>query len=367
MALVSMTVVARLMLVPVPLQLLLYVGCVLYIASHNSLAMLSQDPLTGKAPKIETVSNREMMLVPAVAGLACAGLGVAYKFFGRTWVNPVVTALFLLICVAASAASARVLLAAVLSQEMRQLTIAIPRRIPNILTAGLGVGGTLSEESDCWHFSKVDMLAYAISGCLAVIHLLLRDSCTQNLLVLAFSLQAAERISLRQFMFALLALGAILVYEGCFLFSAQMMLRAPSSLHGPLKVTLAAAAEPAQQSALGLAELIAPGVFAAMCLRMDAAAATGDNKEPVERFARFPKPLFWCALVACLMAVLLASGVEYKLERVQPKLLYMLPVTVGAVLVCSFARGSLEATLRYSEEELIARSLEVEKDSKKSR
>merc|ERR1719421_1660591 len=68
-----------------------YSAPILYIASHNSLSMFAKDPETGEKAEVETVSSRDAMLFPFIGSAALFSLYVAYKFFGKYWVNLLLT------------------------------------------------------------------------------------------------------------------------------------------------------------------------------------------------------------------------------------------------------------------------------------
>lgn len=356
-ALGFVTIVTQFVLLPVIVQMLLYTGAILYISSHHSLAMFEKDPETGEHPEVESVSRKDAMLFPIVGSGALFSMYVAYKFFGKYWVNLLLTTYLTVIGLVALAESLRPVLAPLLPEEMQKRSTKLEFRIPFLQKP--------TDEPLKLSFGKVDVLGYVLSAALAGVYLYTKYWPIHNLFAISFCLQAVAMISLGRFHVAFILLTGLFFYDIFWVFGTEVMVSVATSFTGPIKIIFPVSWDPWKQSILGLGDIVIPGIFVAMCLRFDAylyrsSKANGETDaakvqalEVLDYNSDFPKTYFWSVYVAYLVALFTTGVIMFGFDRAQPALLYLVPGTTLTLVGCSLYWGQFRAMVAYNEEDLV--------------
>lgn len=93
-----------------------------------------------------------------------------------------------------------------------------------------------------------------------------------------------------------------------------------------------------------------PGVFLALCLRLDFSLHLSRNPTfPLLRTSPFPKPYFLSTLVAYIAGLLTTIVVMHTFKAAQPALLYLSPACVGAVALVGWWRGETAEVWKWSD------------------
>ena len=231
--------------------------------------------------------------------------------------------------------------------EPVEFTAAVPELGCGVLALGLCM----------WYFSTKHWLA-------------------NNALGLAFSLQGLEHIGLGSVQTGALLLCGLFVYDIFWVFCTPVMVSVAKSFDAPIKLLfpkggaagsaaaaaalatatkvvgdvvaavtdLAPAASPERPfNMLGLGDIVIPGIFVALMLRMDMA------RTPALSSSSWPP--YFKAVVGGYVAGLGATiGVMNLFNAAQPALLYIVPAVLGAVALQAAARGEVKAVAAWSEE-----------------
>lgn len=353
-ALGSLILATQFVILPVLLQMLVYTGTILYIASHHSLSMFDKDPETGEHQEVESLSRRDAMLFPVVGSVALFSMYVAYKFFGKYWVNLLLTTYLTAIGLVALAESLRPVVGVVLPEEMRKRTTKLQFRIPYLQSEG--------EEPLKLAFGKVDVINYVLCIAIAGVYLYNKHWLIHNLFAIGFCLQAVAMISLGRFSVAFILLIGLFFYDIFWVFGTEVMVSVATQFQGPIKIIFPVSFDPWKQSILGLGDVVMPGIFVAMSLRFDAflyrtkKAEGGAAEEPLEVIdysSSFPKPYFWSVFIAYLLSLLLTGVIMFFFNRAQPALLYLVPGTTLTLTFVSLVRGHFGVVMSYNEEDLV--------------
>ena len=192
-----------------------------------------------------------------------------------------------------------------------------------------------------------------------------------NALGLAFSLQGIEHLSLGSTQVGGLLLAGLFVYDVFWVFCTPVMVTVAKSFDAPIKllvprvVEAAAAAVTAVTDAvpaagaegvapakpgrpfnmLGLGDIVVPGIFIALMLRMDVARAKAAAPAVPPR-ARY----FRTVMAGYVLGLGTTIAVMNLFNAAQPALLYIVPAVLGAVAARAAAAGELAAVLAWEEE-----------------
>jgi minor histocompatibility antigen H13 len=130
------------------------------------------------------------------------------------------------------------------------------------------------------------------------------------------------------------------------------MVTVAKSFDGPIKLlfprVLPTAGVKGEFSLLGLGDIVIPGLFVALLLRLDAVRAKVHTKHA--EHASFSKPYFLVNLFFYALGLVCTVGVMYFFNAAQPALLYLVPAClIGSLLVGAY-KGELSVLFAYNEE-----------------
>lgn len=379
--LIALMVSTNFVLLPIIFQMLAYTGAILYIGCHHSLKMFEKDPETGEQQEVESVSKKDAMMFPIFGSVALFSMFVAFKFFGKEWVNFLVTTYLTVIGVVALAESIRPLLCPFFTAAMNKRSTKVEFRVPYLM----------KEEDDpvSFSFGKTCVVAYLLAAMCSAGYLYTKHWTFHNLFGISFSLQAVAIISLSRFNIAFVLLAGLFLYDIFWVFGTNVMVAVATNFQGPIKIIFPVSFDPWKQSILGLGDIVIPGIFIAMTLRFDAfrykqslkpvesKTKTGEGKDnadekeaeevALDEFSTFPKPYFWAVFVAYLLGLLTTGFVMFAFEAAQPALLYLVPFTIAAVVGTSLVRGEFGVMQAYNEEDLKPKKEEGAKDGEEKK
>jgi len=173
-----------------------------------------------------------------------------------------------------------------------------------------------------------------------------------NILGISFCIQSIERISIGSYKVGAILLVGLFFYDIFWVFGTDVMVTVAKSFDGPIKLlfprVLPTLTEKGQFSLLGLGDIVVPGLFVALLIRLDAVTAKISFKDP--EHATFFKPYFLTNVVCYALGLACTVGVMYFFNAAQPALLYLVPACLGGSLAVGLARGELSLLFAYDEE-----------------
>jgi len=343
-ALGAMLLLTRLVLVPVPVQTLVYTQSILYVGAHRSLAMLDRDSEPGEALQVEALSWREGALGPAFWLTITLSVCITYRCFGAQQVILLFTMYFSCVCTVAFAESIRPIILAFLSEEARRRTVHF--KLP-VLPSKL-VPRRDGENVWVVRFGKDRILAYAAAVLTSVAHLYTGDWTLHNTFVISLALQVLTHVSLGRFAVGVGLLGGMLLCDALWVFGSPAAPALATDFSGAVQVLLPVSWDPWRQVTIGFGDIAVPGILVAMCLRFDAHTHLVSGGEAVSLLSDFSKPYFLSACCAYLLAKLVSGAILSG-----SALLYLVPATVCAPIALGYTRGQIRDLFAYNEEELM--------------
>jgi minor histocompatibility antigen H13 len=192
-----------------------------------------------------------------------------------------------------------------------------------------------------------------------------------NVLGISFCIQAIERISIGSYKIGAILLCGLFFYDIFWVFGTEVMVTVAKSFDGPIKLlfprVLAAENVKAEFSLLGLGDIVIPGLFVALLIRLD---AVGSKVDPnTAEYTSFAKPYFITNIVFYALGLGITVFVMYYFKAAQPALLYLVPACLGASLIVGLVKGELTTLFAYTEEEekKVEATPAVEVDDKKTK
>ncbi|TIC32789.1 FMN-dependent alpha-hydroxy acid dehydrogenase [Wallemia mellicola] len=203
-----------------------------------------------------------------------------------------------------------------------------------------------------------------------------------NFLGLSFAWTGIKLIELDSLKTGAILLSGLFFYDIFWVFFTPVMVSVAKGLDAPIKLLwpkdagLSFIAELAQKAGyececlskylsgdapgftlLGLGDIVLPGVFVALCLRLDLHLATVRHHQqqkqgfPPTASDKFCKPYFTTCLVAYFLGLLTTVVVMHNFKAAQPALLYLSPACIGSVAIASYIRGEFKEVWTWTAEE----------------
>merc|ERR1711977_700559 len=165
---------------------------------------------------------------------------------------------------------------------------------------------------------------------------------SNNVIGLSFCIQGIEMLSLGSVQVGMILLSGLFFYDIFWVFFTPVMVTVAKSFDAPIKLlflrSLGDSGKP-QFSMLGLGDIVIPGIYLALLLRMD--QKRGLDKSGYFKFV----------LGSYVLGLLTTLVVMHVFQHAQPALLYLVPAILGSTFLLAAIKGELKFIFNYSEEE----------------
>jgi len=160
---------------------------------------------------------------------------------------------------------------------------------------------------------------------------------------ISFCIQGIEMLSLGSTQVGMILLSGLFFYDIFWVFFTPVMVTVAKSFDAPIKLLflrcLDESSKKPQFSMLGLGDIVIPGIYLALLLRMD-------HKRGFEKSNYFG-PVF-ASYCLGLVATLVVMNV---FQHAQPALLYLVPACLGSTFLEAWRKGEVSLVFNWSEEE----------------
>jgi minor histocompatibility antigen H13 len=163
-----------------------------------------------------------------------------------------------------------------------------------------------------------------------------------NTIGLSFCMQGIEMLSLGSVQVGVILLSGLFFYDIFWVFFTPVMVTVAKSFDAPIKLlflkSVTSDGKPTF-SMLGLGDIVIPGIYLALLLRMD-------HKRGFEKSGYFK-----FVLGSYVLGLLTTLVVMHVFQHAQPALLYLVPAILGSTFLLAARKGELKFIFNYSEEE----------------
>lgn len=287
--------ISNYVLVPVSVNLIATSTLVLYIGCHRSLRLLVKG---ANAVEKETLTAADAYRFPFVGSAALFGLYAAFKYLDKYYVNLLLSAYFSVVGVFTLTTT----LAPLVKQFVSNPTV-IGKKFDLPLLGKLDLTLTVPE-----------MISLVPSSIFAYYYFMTKHFMLNNVLGISFCVQAIERISIGSYRNGAILLVGLFFYDIFWVFGTEVMVTVAKSFDGPIKLlfprAFATVDAKAEFSLLGLGDIVVPGLFVSLLLRLDAtraAVALTDSSE----YVSFAKPYFHLNLIFYALGLVATVLVMY--------------------------------------------------------
>jgi len=279
---------------------------------------------------VETMSSQDAWMFPIIGSGVLFGLYILLNVLElKEYVNLLLTGYFLFFGIVAVATTLQPFIKYILpflsDGKATKFSLSIPFKAEPLKVK--------------WRAS--DLVSVLVGTLVGVWYMSSKHWVANNLLGLAFSVQGVAFISLGSFKVGCILLGGLFLYDIFWVFGTNVMVSVAKSFDAPVKLLFPKDlfASPPEFSMLGLGDIVIPGIFVALMLRLDYLRAG--------KIKPFEKPYFSFAFVAYLLGMVTTIGVMHVFRAPQPALLYLVPFCIGGSLLCALLLGEVSLLLFF--------------------
>lgn len=322
--------------------LILTASAAVYAGSWRSVK-----PSTQKAEdKPVAMSKSDAMRFPLMGSVVLLGLFTAIKFLPKELLTVCLSLYFALLGTFAISATALPFVDGWLPSSLRttQIKLGFLNRLPSPVKNFLFEAETEGEELDLGdlEITGSELLCGLCSLAFCYVYHSTRHWVTNNVIGISFCIQGIEMLSLGSVQVGMILLSGLFFYDIFWVFFTPVMVTVAKSFNAPIKLLfIRSLAEDAskkpQFSMLGLGDIVIPGIYLALLLRMDHKRGFGRSNYFGPVFASYNLGL---------LATLVVMNV---FQHAQPALLYLVPACLGATFYVALKNGEMGFIFNWSE------------------
>jgi minor histocompatibility antigen H13 len=245
-------------------------------------------------PELESMSRKDAWMFPVIGSCVLVGLYLVFKYLPEYYVNLAVKCYFFAVgsiaLTVTLATAAQHILPSSLYKSLvaRSWSIRVPRVLKELLTDAPSQG-----DKQFWvsvQLTLLDLCCGVLSLACGAAYLNTNLWSLSNLFGVAFCLQGLSLISLGSTINGLIMLWGLFIYDITWVFGSDVMVTVAKKFDAPIKLLFPRdAIRPAM---LGLGDIVIPGIFMAMMLRLDRHIAEKQAPNST-RSQSFAKPYFY--------------------------------------------------------------------------
>jgi len=322
-----MIVVPQFMLIHPYLHLLIMAPLLVWTGCQKAKAEAAKAP---EDSKVETVSKKDAMQFPLIGSAALFSLYLVVKFVKKEYLDLLISIYFSVLGAGSVFSCVQPSLTAALGLgAMRKFEFSIDYQKWRAKD---------QREPFAFGFSLFDVVLFAACATASGAYAYDKKWWLNNILGCSFSIQAIEMLALGSYAIGCILLCGLFVYDVFWVFGTEVMVSVAKGLNAPVKILFpkVLGVRPVPCSMLGLGDIVIPGIFVALMLRLDVKEGLKGN------------PYFVSNLIAYEMGLAMTVGVMHFFDAAQPALLYLVPCCIGGSLLMGAVRGELPKLVNFT-------------------
>jgi minor histocompatibility antigen H13 len=350
------------------------------IGAMQSVKHVTKQKLAGRPDEVETLTSKDAMMFPVYGSAVLFGIYLIFRFIDKAYVNILFTVYFFAIGVVAvtrllepivkrfvplpfANISYKLLL---LSDEEPTPTeaakeegsvAAIDTENQKTLVSAISsvLNGDVPQTEDQpgrqvyrdlvmnYSFDYHTVVALLLGAVFGIWYMLKKHWIANNVFGLAFSISGVEFLQLNSVTNGCILLSGLFFYDVFWVFGTDVMVTVAKSFEAPIKLIFPQdlpekGLDAGNFAMLGLGDIVIPGIFIALLLRVDHSMAKG---------GKVKRTYFYTSFIAYILGLLMTIGVMHHFKAAQPALLYLVPSCLGLPLLVALIRGELKPLFAY--------------------
>jgi minor histocompatibility antigen H13 len=289
----------------------------------------------------ESLSTNDAVLFPLIGSGVLFGLYVIFQLFSKEYINYLVSIYFAFFGVAATTTAGVYVVKNAIGIKVEPYKIVVTRKAKVIHKRS---------------FTTVHLGVAVASVFLTAYYVLTKNWIASNVLGLSFAFNGIQILALDTFMTGIYLLAGLFIYDIFWVFGTDVMVTVAKSFDAPIKVLWpkslfglgsGSTTEATQFTMLGLGDIVIPGIFVALCLRLDHFIYLKQNPN-AHRNSKYPTPYFHSCFASYILGLVTTIVVMHTFQAAQPALLYLSPACIFSVLITGLAKNQLKAVFEFS-------------------
>jgi minor histocompatibility antigen H13 len=191
------------------------------------------------------------------------------------------------------------------------------------------------------------LISFAISAVPVGFYFVTKHWILNNILAVLFSIMALKSMSLSTIKTGLLMLWGLFIYDIFWVYGTDVMVTVAKNLNIPIKILFPYLSEEGESkySMVGLGDIVIPGIFVALCLKIDVENYLKKNK--AKNFSEIPLTYFHTCFVGYILGIVETFLVMVLSNHAQPALLFLVPMCTLSVLGMAYYKKEFNEFLNY--------------------
>ncbi|KAH9978656.1 signal peptide peptidase-domain-containing protein [Lactifluus volemus] len=325
-----------------------YVGIIttatisIYFGSFGSLSK-SKDPSDNdEEDSMPRLTSEEAWLFPVIGSVLLGGLFLVIKYFGKEWINWLLSLYFILAGFYSVPHSlirlAKIMYGTQRWNEFDRHRVRFEKATNNVASFSVRTPSLFLTP-----IGVIPSLLYAFGNGPSKSILL------TNILALSLACEAMSMLKIDSFRTGSILLSGLFVYDVWWVFGTKVMVSVATSLDLPMKIlwpkSITFSAENGNMM-LGLGDIVVPGLFISLALRYDHFRHTRTRAAAAGPFS---KPYFIASLAAYIAGLATTMVVMHIFRAAQPALLYLSPACILSFVLTAWRRGELIESWKWND------------------
>lgn len=275
------------LVIPVNINLVVTSLCLITIGSVRSIKLTpivhEQNAMLAKASdlpieKRETLSAHDAYMFPVFGSMSLFGLYCAFKYLDPYYVNLLLSAYFTLAGIGALTATFAGIMKNLLDIKHSLLSPVIDTKF--VVSIPYVSSDNVEDNTISVYITTLDILSLIPSSILTYYYMTTKHYMLNNIIGYCFCIQAIENISIGSYKIGAILLTGLFFYDIFWVFGTEVMVSVAKSVKGPLLLQFprvlavmdsvtGEVITKAEFSMLGLGDIVVPGFFISLLLRLD--------------------------------------------------------------------------------------------------
>ena len=330
----------------------IFTAILVFIGSLLSSKIFTEIP----KEEIQSMKQKDALLFPVYGSIVLFGLFVIINYINKDYVNILFRFYFTFLgaCSIGSLINEKICD----KKEFKKYTTDVLFTIPEI---------TFINEKKI-DVNKLDIMTFCLGMIVGLLYFFFENWYLNNILGIAFCVFGIENLLLGKYQIGLILLVLLFFYDIFWVFFTPVMVTVAKNIKGPIKLMFPKKLNPVENkdfNMIGLGDIVIPGVYVALMLRIDIYLYKKLNNNVCSGINFFSKHLkyFFATFIGYVVGIICTLIVMYVFNHAQPALLYLVPGTLIPSTLTAVLSGEFKQLWDYDEEKI--QKDEMEKLSKK--
>lgn len=319
----------------------LFTSILVFIGSLLSSKIFTETP----KEEIQSMKQKDALMFPIYGSIILGGLYLIINNINKDYINILFRFYFTFLgaCSIGSLINEKICEKNFFKKYTEKILFTIPK-IPLINESEINV-------------NKLDIMTFFIGFIIGLFYFFIENWSLNNILGIAFCVFGIENMLLGEYKIGLILLSLLFFYDIFWVFFTPVMVTVAKNIKGPIKLMFPKILNPNENkdfNMIGLGDIVIPGVYVALMLRIDLYLYKKKNNNSCKGIVFLSKDFkyFVATFVGYVLGIISTLIVMYVFNHAQPALLYLVPGTLIPSTLMAVLCGEFKELWGYNEENI---------------